>query len=154
MAKRKLPKWRLKANWLLRELARIWYGKAEAYPLFEGENFIEAFTDVLIQAFVDLYDAEDEAWYGAEYAIEALSDNGVQPIFYLTQASKAREVLIQAIIRLHRKPFLYEKAMRRILWLAHEIEMRLKAGQKPPYKPLKRLRDLSYYESLPVLPID
>jgi hypothetical protein len=138
----------------MRELARIWYGKAEPYPLFKDDNFIKAFSDVFIQMLLNIYDPEDDAWNNVESVMEVLYGKGIEPIFYLTQAAKAREMLIQGIRRMQRRPFSYEKALRPILRLAHEIEMRLKTGQKPPYTPIRGVRELSCYENLPVLPID
>jgi len=148
-----LPKWRLKANWLLRELARIWYGKAEPYPLFEEQNFVKAFSDIMIQSFLDLFALDDRIWNNLECILMIIYEPDTKKIAYETQASQAREVLMRTLVLLHKRPFLYGKVVTDILWMAHKIEVRLKAGQKPPYKPVKGLRDLSYYESLPVLPI-
>jgi len=155
--KRNLPKWKLKANWLLRELARIWYGKTEPYPLFEGENFFNAFTDIILQSVLDLYNTEKEAWLDPDmgYRLEILFYGPAKPdASCLTQVGRAREMLVLSVKILNKWPFAKGKTILNILWLANEIEARLKSGDKPPYKPIKRIRDLSYYENLPVLPID
>jgi hypothetical protein len=153
MARRKLPKWRLKANWLLRELARIWYGKTEPYPLFKDENFVKAFADIMVQSVLDCNGTGEDAWYGIECITEAFSIRSMPQVFYVTQAGQAWDVLARSTA-MYKKPFVPAKVIMQILWMAGEIEKRLKSGQKPPYKPVKRLRDLSYYENLPVLPID
>jgi hypothetical protein len=150
---RNIPKWKLKANWMLRELARIWYGRAEPYPLFEGENFVKAFIDIMTQSVLDSYGTEDDAWYGIECITEALSIRSTPQVLYATQTSQIYEVLARAAV-LYKRPFVSGKTIRDILWMACNIETRLKSGHKPPYKQLKRLRDLSYYENLPVFPIE
>ena len=147
------PKWRLKANWLLRELVRIWYGKAEPYPLFEKQNFVEAFTSIMIQSFLDIFEFDDTIWNILEYMLRTIYEPDTKRIVHETQASQAREVLMKTLVLLHKRPFLYKRVVTDILWMAHQIEKRLKAGQKPPYKPVRGMRGLSYYESLPVLPI-
>jgi len=106
----KLPKWRLKANWLLRELARIWYGKVEPYPLFEGQNFVKAFVDIMIQSFLDLFEFDDTIWNNLECMLRIIYDPDMKKIVYETQASQAREVLIRTLISLHKRPFCTEKS--------------------------------------------
>ena len=160
---RKLPKWRLKANCLLRELARIWYGKASPYPLFEGQNLVKVFIKIMVQHFMDCHDTEEDFCYARQCICEIygvqdiehlLSIKSYPPILYTTQAFEAWDVIIRSLRFLHIKPFLYGKTINDLLWLARTIENRLKSGRKPPYKRLKRVRDLSWYENLPCLPID
>jgi hypothetical protein len=150
----KLPKWKLKANWLLRELARIWYGKAEPYLLFEGENFVKAFRAILFQFYLDLYGAQEDVLQD----VKRLFNSSMSDISYPSQANRARKMLIRisisAALVYEIAPPPDEKVIRDILWMAHELELRLQSGSKPPYKPVKPIRALSYYERLPVLPID
>jgi hypothetical protein len=156
MARRKqhkLPKWRLKANWLLRELARIWYGQAELYPLFQDQGFVKAFRDILFQFYLDCYSSKEDVWKD----IKLLLNFKIPDTFYLTQAHRASEFLMRislsAILHYELVPPPDDKVIKDILWMAHELELRLQNGQKPPYKPVKPVRALSYYENLPVLPI-
>jgi len=149
-----LPKWRLKANWLLRELARIWYGKTEAYLLFKDQGFVKAFRGILFQFYLDCYGSKEDI----RDDIKRLLSTGVPETFYPTQADRARKLLMRislsAILHYELDPPPDDKVIKDILWMAHELEFRLQNGQEPPYKPVKPVRYLSYYERLPVLPID
>ncbi len=152
--RRKLPKWRLKANWLLRELARIYYGKTEPYPLFEGENLAKAIADIMMQSILDKYSLEqEETSHGIECITEAFSIRAKSQVSYVGKTDQAREILIRSI-ELYKRPLVSISIMGYIFWMASQIERRLRSGRKPPYKPAKRIRALSYYENLPVLPID
>jgi len=44
-----LPKWKLRANWILRQYARIWCLRDNIYSI----NFDVAFRDVFVQLFMD-----------------------------------------------------------------------------------------------------
>ena len=92
-----LPKWRLKANWLLRELARIWYGKAAPFPLFEGQNLVRVFIKIMIQHFMDCHDTEEDFCYATQgmcetYGVHDIEDllsiKSYPPILYTTQHLK------------------------------------------------------------------
>jgi hypothetical protein len=51
---RELPKWKLKANWLLRELARTWYGKESIFDLRYGHDERSPFWQHFVSIFRDL----------------------------------------------------------------------------------------------------
>ena len=48
-----IPKWKLKANWLLKELIRIWQRYTDPKCLFEGRNFIQIFIRIMEQYLQD-----------------------------------------------------------------------------------------------------
>jgi hypothetical protein len=149
-----LPKWEQKLNWLLRELARIWYGKTDPYLFLEDEGFVKAFRNILFQFYLDCYGSKENVWDD----IKLLFSSKVPDTFYLTQANLANALLIRislsAILVYELEPPPDKKTIRDVLRIAHEIELRLQRDQKPPYHPVKGIRALSYYENLPVLPID
>jgi hypothetical protein len=49
----KIPKWKLKANSLLKELIRIWQGYTEPKSLFESQSFVHTFKKIMEQYLQD-----------------------------------------------------------------------------------------------------
>jgi hypothetical protein len=56
-----IPKWKLGANWLLKELIRIWQGHTDPKSLFEGRGFVQIFIRIMEQYLEDLGSSAPQA---------------------------------------------------------------------------------------------
>jgi hypothetical protein len=155
-----LPKWRLYANFLLRELARMWYGQKSIFDLRYGYDEGSSFWRDFVSLFTDMI-----YLFGEEH--------GVAP-------KEAAKKLIEAnrkwlIWHSGRPTFsepYYEAKWHAIQMLGTELAEKLfddfdvgvilsfvgyaytfaSKGKLPPYGSFARLQPLEYYEALPVAP--
>jgi hypothetical protein len=154
----KLPKWRLKANFLLRELTRLWYGKKSVFTLVKGDKEQESFWRIfgfiwgaMVIEFgkthgiaTDEMDKRIKSIY-KEYA--KLSDKEVgfdspfHPIVWF-----ALHVLGDTL----GNKFLYDFQVDEILVLAAGARFYAIQGKMPPYVKDTRTPQIEFYENLPV----
>jgi hypothetical protein len=155
-----LPKWRLYANFLLRELARMWYGQKSIFDLRYGYDEYSLFWHDFVSHFTDMVYLFGEV-------------HGVDPKKAAKRLTEANEKW--SIWHGGRPTFsepYYEAKWRAIQMLGSELAEKLfddfdvgvilslvcyayglaRRGEKPPYKPFARLQPLEYYEALPVDP--
>jgi len=155
-----LPKWRLHANFLLRELARLWYGQKSFFDMppdyCNGANFwLE---------FVSLFD-EMAKLFGKEYGLaenimdkrlrEAIGywkeQHGIKIVFaspYFEAKWRVRHMLER-----ERADRLFDNhVVATVLILAFYAYNRDFRGEMPPHGSLTDLKPLEYYEALPVDP--
>jgi hypothetical protein len=151
LVKQEQPLWRLKANYLLRQLARIWYGKIPKSDYLHSVKFETLFLDVMCQFIEDhggnslevhkrikQRKEEFEAIHGKEIAfkdqvskLDWLVKNGMPNRLYETFS---RDETIQSILLM-------------VEWLINYEE----EGKEPPYKPAAWMESFEHYEQLPVL---
>ena len=153
-----LPKWRLYANFLLRELARLWYGQKSIFDLRYGYDESSSFW----RDFVSLFDRM-VVLFGEKQNLIALDMDkrlrdairewqkwhGISLVF----SAPDLEVNWRAIQRLGdelAQKLFDDFDVGVILSLVGYTYSFARKGKKPPYKPFARLASLEYYEVLPV----
>jgi hypothetical protein len=145
-----LPKWRLKANWILRQYARIWLGIDSPNTI----NFNDAFEDVFFQFFLDEGLLEQDAKgciRFAEYAYEehcSLNEDGLGERFF-TSAERWKWIVEKGMFSFLKDKFLEDGTISQILYIADYTE-------KANILPLKDYTgpwiDYEYCLALPCLP--
>jgi len=158
MVQEDLPKWRLYANFLLRELARLWYGQKSIFDLRYGYDESSSFW----RDFVSLFDRM-VVLFGEKQNLIALDmDKRLRDAIREWQKWHGIGIVFSAPD--------FEAKWRAIQRLGDELAQKLFddfdvgvilslvgytycfacKGKKPPYKPFARLASLEYYEVLPV----
>ena len=156
----KCPEWRLYANFLQRELGRLWYGKKSVFTLIKGDKENRAFFVFLgiifakmIQKFGEAqgvtadqiarryknWDKEYYKWIGSESAFNLITHG----LFWIAQRALGEKLT---------REFLYDFQIAEIIILTlctygYVIERKM-----PPYPKEAILRPIEFYESLPVAP--
>jgi hypothetical protein len=146
-----LPKWKLKANWILRQHAKIWAREDYLYTI----DFDSAFKDVFIQFFLDEGLLEKDAQTCIMFAYnEYRQRHGRDPVFY-TQARKWKWIAENGLFVFLKKKFLLDDTIDVLLQIAYETEIAEKEGAFE----IDWLFDLKnpffgydYYLNLPCLP--
>jgi hypothetical protein len=142
------PEWRLIANGLLRDLARVWYGEIESLP----KDFQKRLGHLLAAFAIDKGQTGEEFMKKAEEAradfeelhgIELAFRNIVQGIIWTAEKVFPTHLATQ---------FLQDSQIKFILTAAELIYALSKAGLKPPYEKYAiSFLPIEKYESLPVL---
>jgi hypothetical protein len=155
-----LPKWRLYANFLLRELARLWYGKKSIFNIRHGHgegsafwlNFVAIFTDMSFLFGEEHGAPPDET---CSRLVNAICDWEKWHGTYLTFSEPYYEALWKAHKALGNeiaKKLINDFDVGVILsFVAYACTFASK-GKFPPYAFFARLKPLEYYEALPVDP--
>jgi hypothetical protein len=150
-----LPKWRLRANFLLRELARMWYGQKSIFDPgseYSWRDFVYLFVQ-LVYAFGEEHGVSEKE--AAKRLYEAnmrwLKWHGLRPTF----SSPYYEAMWHAIQMLGEE--LAEKLfddfdVGAILSFVEYAYTFARRGEMPPYKPFARLTAYENFETLPVDP--
>jgi hypothetical protein len=155
-----LPKWRLYANFLLRELARMWYGQKSVFDLRYGYDCESSFG----HDFVGLFGRMVEL-FGKEHGLtekemdrrlrSAISEwvmwHGIDIVFsepYFEAKWKAIRMLGDKLA----EELFDDFDVGVILSFVHYTYTFARKGKMPPYPFFARLQPLEYYESLPVDP--
>jgi len=155
------PEWRLYANFLHRELARLWYGKKSVFTLVKGndenEEFWELFSLILAMTFQRFGLAHgltsDEIAKSAKSAnkeYDKLRSLG----FHLGSPIRECVWLIRQILgdKLASE-FLFDFQITEIVLLAIGAYGYAAEGKMPPYvKKGSRIYPIEFYEGLPVAP--
>jgi hypothetical protein len=155
-----LPKWRLCANFMLRELARMWYGQKSIFNLKYGYDEESPFW----RHFVSLFDRM-VVLFGEENSLAAcdMDDrlheairkwqlwHGIDLVFSLPGFAAKWHAIQRLGLELARNLF-EDFDVGVILSLADYTYILARRGKMPPYKPFARLETLEYYEALPVDP--
>jgi hypothetical protein len=141
------PEWRLIANGLMLDLARVWYGKIEGLP----KDFQERLAHLLPAFAIDSGMGRTEFMEKAEAAREEFEE--------LHGCELAFRNIVQGIVWTARKclpekladEFLWDAQVRFILTAAELILALIKAGLEPPYEKYSiSFGPLEEYEKLPV----
>jgi len=155
-----LPKWRLYANFLLRELARLWYGQKSIFDLRYGygpdspfwRDFVFLFDQMVVLFGEKNYLV---AWGMDDRLREAIRGwqiwHGMEPVFSQPYFEAKWRAIQRLGSELSQKLF-DDFDVGVILSLAGYAYGFARRGKMPPYKPFARLETLEYYEALPVDP--
>jgi len=165
--KNELPKWRLQANFLLRELARLWYGRKSIFNLKYGYDKETPFWREFVFHFVNMTYLFGEAHgvdpkEAAKRLIEAnrkwLIWHGGKPTFS-DPYYEAKWHAIQMLGDDLAEKLFDDFDVRAILSFVGYIYTFASEGKLPPYTSQRKLpsytsfewlKPLEYYESLPV----
>jgi hypothetical protein len=155
-----LPKWRLYANFLLRELARMWYGQKSIFDLRYGYGPDSSFWRYFVFLFDQMVGLFGEKNYlvarGMDERLhEAIRGwqmwHGMEPVFSEPYFEAKWRGIQRLGSELAQKLF-DDFDVGVILSLAAYAYGLARRGKMPPYKPFARLQPLEYYEALPVDP--
>ncbi len=156
-----IPKWKLKANWLLKELIHIWHGHSKPETLFEGRNFVQTFTRLMEQYLRDCGSLAPQAELEiclTKVRLTFAARHGSAPTF----ASQAMEAdWIAEAVAIYRLDFelITDETIKNIIRLASAIEDILKTCGTIPSNYLQSVEDLldgsvPDINELPVVPIE
>jgi hypothetical protein len=144
-----LPKWKLKANWILRQYVRIWCGEDHEHSI----DFDVAFKDLYIQFFLDNGLLEEDAKSCitfAENEYRLMRDH--YPTFWC-DVGKWKWIIKKGMFYFMREKFLSDKTIKKIFYIARRTEIMLGAAGKPIFDRTKLpSTNLDYYLSLPCMP--
>jgi len=155
-----LPKWRLYANFQLRELARLWYGQKSLFDLRYGygpdspfwRDFVFLFDQMVV-----LFGEENYlvAWGMDERLREAIRGwqmwHGMEPVFSQPYFEAKWRAIQRLGSELAQKLF-DDFDVEVILSFAGYAYGLSRRGQKPPFDFPVRFNPLEYFEALPVDP--
>ena len=155
-----LPKWRLHANFLLRELARLWYGQKSIFDLRYGygpdspfwRDFVFLFDQMVVLFGEKNYLVAwgmDDRFHGAIRGWRMWPD--MEPVFSQPYFEAKRRAIQRLGSELSQKLF-DDFDVGVILTLAGYAYGFARRGKTPPYNPFASLEALEYYEALPVDP--
>jgi len=156
-----IPKWKLKANWLFKELIRVWQGHNEPESLFEGRVFVQIFMQIMEQYLQDCGSSESQAELDiclTKRRITFAARHGSKPTF-TSQAMEAD--WIAEAVAIHRLNFelITDETIELIIRLASAIEDILKTCSTIPTDYLQSVEELldgsvPDINELPVIPIE
>ena len=146
-----LPKWKLKANWILRQYARIWREGVGLYTI----NFDVAFKDVFVQFFIDEGLIEKDAeccikFAEAEYEKYASQHEDEVGIGFFTSAERWRWIVEKGLFSFLKPKFLSDGTIYEVLDIAEKTEIDLEIYN--PKNATQPWIDYEYCESLPCVP--
>jgi len=145
------PLWRLKANYLLRQLVRIWYGKLPIRDYPSSPEFERLFLGIMCQ-FV-----EDHGFNGKqvpewiERQKEKFESVHGRPITFGDRESELYWIIRSGIPKELHEIFAKDETIQLITVMAAFILEYEKEEKEPPYEPIGWLQSLDYYEALTVL---
>jgi hypothetical protein len=148
--KETLPKWKLKANWILRQYFRIWCWKDHEYSI----NFDVAFKDVYTQFFLDngLLSKDAESCITFAYN-EFRLQHGHYPVFRNKDVAKWKWIIKKGMFSFLRERFLSDKTIKKIFYIAWRTEIMLSVAGNPIFDCTKLPSiNFDYYLSLPCIP--
>ena len=156
-----IPKWKLKANWLLKELICIWQGYADPKSLFEGRGFVKTFMQVMEQYLRDRGSSAPQIELETCMTIRRLTfatRHGSKPTF--TSQPMEADWIAEAVA-IHRLDFelIMDETIKIIIRLASAIEDILQTCGTIPSHYLQSVeelldRPLPDINELPVVPIE
>jgi hypothetical protein len=154
------PEWRLYANFLHRELARLWYGNKSVFTLVKGNKGKQEFFILsgiifarMIQKFGEAHgvaadeiarryknwDKEYYKWIDSETAYNLI----IHGLFWIVQRALGEELT---------REFIYDFQIAEIIILTLCTSGYVLGGKQPPYPKEAILRPIEFYEGLPVAP--
>jgi hypothetical protein len=150
-----LPKWRLKANFLLRELARMWHGQKSIFDPeseYSWRDFVFLFIE-LTYAFGEEHGVSEKE--AAMRLFEAnqrwLKWHGMRPTF-ASPYFGAKWHAIQMLGEELAEKMFDDFDVGVILSFIEYAYSRASNGELPPYKPFARMKAYENFEALPVAP--
>ena len=145
------PLWRLKANYLMRQLARIWYGKLPIRDYPNSSEFERLFLGIMCQFVEDHGVKGQEVLHWIKWGKQSFAVVHGREITFKDRVAELDWMIRQGIPKdLHERfagDVLIHDIIRTVEWiLAYEKE-----EKEPPYERSVWLESLDYYEALPVL---
>jgi hypothetical protein len=143
--------WRLRANYLMRQLARIWYGKLPVRDYPNSPEFECLFLGIMCQ-FVEDYGGDGgEVLHRVKWGRESFEFVHGREITFKDRVCELDWMIRKGIPKELHERFMRDEVIQDIIrtveWiLAYEGE-----GKEPPYERPVWLESLDYYEALPVL---
>ncbi len=117
-----LPKWKQKANWILRQYSRIWNFRDDFYTL----DFEVAFKDVFVQLFLDEGLLEKDAEGCITFAYnEFRLRHGCEPVFP-TKGKKWEWICENGLFSFLKNEFFSHWVIEEVLYIADYTEQTLK----------------------------
>jgi len=146
-----LPKWKLKANWILRQYAKIWRGDTD----FTTADFDNAFKDVFVQFFLDEGLLEEDAEGCIKFAMHVYEEHHSHHedelgIGFFTDAEKWMWIVEKGLFSFLKPKFLSDGTILEILHIAERTEIDLEIYNPKCAK--HPCIDYEYCLSLPCLP--
>lgn len=153
-----LPKWRLKANYLMRELARTWYGKDSALPFPVDLHQFERLLIEVIWQFVEDHGLRGKCvleWLGeARREFEATHGREIKFKEWVDRFDWIIEAGIP-ILKWHEefsRDEVIQDILRTIEWLIHYATDE-KEKSEPPFPSAVWLKPIEYYETFASWPV-
>ena len=146
-----LPLWRLKANYLMRQLARVWYGKLFGRGYAKSSEFERLFIEIMCQFVEDHGGNGKDVLHWIEFGKQAFEVVHGKEITFKDRISELDWMIRNGVPKELREEFAKDALIQDIIRTAEWILNYEEEGEKPPYKPTVWLRPLDYYEQLPVL---
>jgi hypothetical protein len=156
----KCPEWRLYANFLHRELGRLWYGKKSIFTSVKGDKekgafwvFFGIILAKIIQKFGQAHgltaneidrryknlDKEYYKWIDSGFAFNPI----IHGLVWIAQRTLGEKLA---------REFLYDFQIAEIIILTLCTSGYVLEGKMPPYPKEAILRPIEFYEGLPVAP--
>ena len=155
-----IPKWKLKANYLLKELVYIYQGYSKPEPLFKGQNFIQNFMEIMKQYLLDCGSPAPQAELDIciiKRQVKFAARHGTDPIF--TSQGREAEWIAEAVA-IYKQQFelITDNTLEMIFKLAYTIEDILATDGTIPNDYLISIEELlsgfvSNINELPVIPL-
>ena len=150
-----IPKWKLKANWLLKELIRIWQGYSDPKSLFDGQGFVHTFKQIIEQYLQDCGSSAPQIELETCITIRRLTfaaRHGSE-LTFTSQAMEA-EWIVEAVA-IHHLNFelITDDTIKIIIRLASAIEDILKTCGTIPSDYLQSVEELVGYPVLNIIDI-
>jgi hypothetical protein len=153
--KRGRPEWRLKANFLLRELARMWHGQKSIFDPsseYSWRDFVRLFVGLTYDFGEEHGVSEKEAAMRLVDAIgKWLTWHGQRPTFS-SPYFEAKWHAIQMLGEELAEKMFDDFDIGVILSFVEYAYTFASKGQMPPYKPFARMEAYENFEALPVDP--
>jgi hypothetical protein len=147
-AKNTLPKWKLKANWILRQYARIWcLGESP-----DTINFDIAFNDVLVQFLLDEGFSEKDAETCLNLAYKKYSSHQECKPTFSTLADKWQWIVKNGLTESLFRKFMSEEVIGKIFCVSRFTEKALDEGIEVTDFILQPWLHYEYYLKLPAIP--
>ncbi len=151
LEKQSQPLWRLKANYLLRQLARIWYGKIpeRAYP--NSADFEVLFLDVMCQFVEDHGGNSLEVHKRIKQQKEEFWAIHGKEIKFRDRVSELDWMVNNGIPKTLHDAFANDEVVQNIILFVEWLLAYEEEGKEPPFERAEWMESLDYYEQLPVL---
>jgi hypothetical protein len=145
------PLWRLKANYLMRQLARIWYGKLLGRGYAKSSEFERLFIEIMCQFVEDHGGNGKDVLHWIEFGKQAFEVVHGKEITFKNRISELDWMIRNGVPKELREEFAKDALIQDIIRTAEWILNYEEEGEEPPYEPTIWLRPLDYYEQLPVV---
>jgi hypothetical protein len=145
------PLWRLKANYLMRQMARIWYGKLSQRDYPNSAEFERLFLEIMCQFIEEHVYNRNEVRNVLKQRREEFEAIHGRKIGFKDRVRKFWWMVRNGIPKELYDAFAKDEIIQSILWTAEWLLDYEEEEKEPPYEPAPWMKPLDYYEQLPVL---